>query len=228
MNDDAHGRLMTSIVRVWDLPTRLFHWALAACVVALVISAQLGGDAMAWHFRFGYAVLSLLLFRLIWGVVGGRWSRFSSFIYSPSAIYRYLQGRGTPDQVVGHNPLGAASVFALLSCLLVQVGSGLLSDDQIANAGPLAQFVSSTTASLATFYHKDVGQWVLMGLVALHLIAIFFYLFKKGDNLIQPMIFGDKKAPDATLNSKDDVLSRTLAIVILLVCMAGVVWMSGL
>src|SRR5512133_1633527 len=108
---------MSNKVRVWDLPTRCFHWALVLCLVALLTTAQIGGDAMAWHFRSGYAVLSLLLFRLIWGVVGGKWSRFSSFLYAPAAVLAYLQGRGRPEHSIGHNPLGAASVFALLGFL---------------------------------------------------------------------------------------------------------------
>ena len=104
---------MTHKVRVWDLPTRVFHWTLAACVIALVATGQIGGSAMDWHFRFGYAVLTLLLFRLAWGFVGGHWSRFSSFLYAPSTVLRYLRGQGGPELSAGHNPLGAGSVFAL-------------------------------------------------------------------------------------------------------------------
>ena len=120
-------------VRVWDLPTRLFHWVLAACVIGSVVSAKVGGNAMVWHFRLGYAVLALLLFRLLWGVVGGRWSRFSSFICAPSTLLRYLRGQGRPGDHfhVGHSPLGALSVLSLLAVLLVQVGTGLVADDEL-------------------------------------------------------------------------------------------------
>lgn len=215
----------STTVRVWDLPTRIFHWALLVCVVALVISAQIGGDAMTWHFRLGYSVLSLLLFRLIWGVVGGRWSRFASFIYKPADIYRYLKGQGKPEHAIGHNPLGAISVFALLGFLLLQVGSGLISDDQIAATGPLSQFVSSATASLATFYHKDIGLLILIGLVVLHLVAILFYLVKKGDNLVLPMLQGDKKTSSVAQSSRDDARSRMLASVVFLGCVTFVAWM---
>src|SRR4051812_31198764 len=99
--------MQKNTVRVWDLPTRVFHWALAVCVVALVATAYIGGNAMAWHLRLGYAVLSLLLFRLVWGLVGGRWSRFGSFIYAPGTVLRYLRGQGQPEHSVGHTPLGA-------------------------------------------------------------------------------------------------------------------------
>ena len=88
-------------VRIWDLPTRIFHWALAACIVALVITANVGGNAMVWHFRLGYTVLALLVFRLVWGLVGGRWSRFSAFLYSPARLLRYLRGMPHPEEASG-------------------------------------------------------------------------------------------------------------------------------
>ena len=219
---------MSHKVRVWDLPTRCFHWALVLCFGGLVTTAQIGGDAMAWHFRCGYAVLSLLLFRIIWGVVGGRWSRFSSFTYAPTTILAYIKGRGLPEHAIGHTPLGAGSVFALLGFLLLQVATGLLSDDEIAAAGPLSKFVSNAVVSSATFYHAAVGKLVLIGLVVLHISAIFFYHFKKRENLVMPMILGDKKTDSAVADSRDDVGSRTLALVIFLGCAALVAGMVKL
>lgn len=216
---------MSTTVRVWDLPTRVFHWALVASVIGLVTTAQLGGDAMAWHFRFGYTMLSLLLFRIIWGVVGGRWSRFASFIYSPATVFRYLKGQGQPEHSIGHNPLGAASVVALLGFLLIQVASGLISDDEIATAGPLGKFVSSSLVSNATFYHKDIGKLILIGLVVLHIGAILFYLVKKGENLVRPMIRGDKETMIVAQSSRDDARSSTLAAAVFLGCATLVAWM---
>ena len=165
---------MTHTVRIWDLPTRLFHWALAASVIALVVTAKVGGNAMVWHLRLGYVVLALLVFRLVWGLVGGRWSRFGAFLYSPGRLVRYLRGTGHPEDGVGHSPLGALSVFALLGVLLAQVGTGLLSDDEIAFQGPLTRFVSNAVVGQATGYHKEIGQYLVLGLVALHVRAIGF------------------------------------------------------
>src|SRR5262245_58939509 len=99
-------------VRVWDLPTRIFHWALALAVVGQLITGLSG--QLEWHFRIGYLVLALLLFRLVWGLVGGHWSRFGSFMHSPGALRDYLRGQARPDHEVGHSPLGALSVFAML------------------------------------------------------------------------------------------------------------------
>lgn len=213
---------MSSTIRVWDLPTRVFHWALAACFIGLIASAQIGGEAMAWHFRFGYTVLSLLLFRLIWGMLGGHWSRFSSFIYSPSTVLRYLKRQGRPEHAIGHNPLGAGSVFAMLGFLLLQVATGLISDDEIATAGPLSKWVASAWVTKATFYHAEIGKPILLGLVLLHIGAILFYRFKRGENLVRPMIRGDKESTLAVPSSRDDAGSRTLGAAVFLGC-AGLV-----
>ncbi|QLP99647.1 MAG: cytochrome b/b6 domain-containing protein [Burkholderiaceae bacterium] len=217
-------------IRVWDLPTRLFHWLLVVAVVGLVVTGNIGGNAMVWHFRLGYFVGSLVAFRLIWGFVGGHWSRFSSFLYAPRATVAYLRGQAAPAHLVGHNPLGAFSVFALLGLLAAQVATGLMSDDEIANAGPLTRFVSEQTVSLATRYHADIGKLLLIVLVALHVLAIAFYAWKKHVNLVRPMVLGDKAVDDgqALPASRDNAPVRLLAAVIFAVCAAGMAWVASL
>lgn len=207
-----------SPVRVWDLPTRLFHWALVACVMGLVVTANIGGNAMNWHFRFGYSVLTLLMFRLVWGMIGGRWSRFSRFIYAPSTLVRYLRGQGEPDHDVGHSPTGALSVFALLTVLLAQVGSGLFSDDEIAFAGPLTSKVSGDSVAWASQYHSEIGKIILIVLIALHLGAIVYYKRVKKTNLLRPMIDGDKQLIHPTQPSRDTWGTRGLALLVLIAC----------
>ena len=219
---------MATTVRVWDLPTRAFHWALVLSLLALITTGQIGGEAMVWHFRFGYTMLSLLLFRLIWGVVGGHWSRFASFIYSPSTVMAYIKGTSRAEYSVGHNPLGAGSVFAMLGFLLIQVATGLISDDEIANAGPFSQWVSNAVVHGATFYHKDIGKLILISLVLLHMGAILFYWIKKHDNLVRPMILGDKQLPFEAPSSRDDTRSRLLGLLILIGCSALVAWLVSL
>lgn len=216
-----------SKVRVWDLPTRIFHWALVAGIIGLAVSGTLGGNAMVWHFRFGYAVLTLLLFRIVWGLVGGRWSRFGAFIYAPQSILQYLKGQGKPEHSVGHSPVGAGSVFAMLGLLLAQAATGLLSDDEIAFAGPLTRFVSNSVVGVATNYHKNIGKWLLLALIVLHLAAIVFYLWRK-HNLVQAMLHGDKDLVIAVPGSRDDALSRTSAAIVLLICGIFVAWLSSL
>jgi cytochrome b len=208
-------KFMTRNIRVWDLPTRVFHWSLAICVIGLIVTGNVGGDVMPWHFRLGYAVLSLLVWRIVWGLVGGYWSRFASFIYAPRSILNYLKGQGRPRDSVGHNPLGAFSVFGLLAFLLAQVGSGLLSDDEIAFSGPLTKLVTNATVSTATWYHKEVGKVIIFMLVLLHIAAILFYLFKKKENLVRPMVLGDKEVNADVPTSRDNIGTRLMALAVL-------------
>lgn len=214
-------------VRVWDLPTRLFHWSLVVLVLGMVITANVGGQAMVWHFRMGYSILTLLLFRLVWGLIGGYWSQFRHFIYSPATIIRYIKGQSEPAHHVGHNPLGSGSVFALLLLLLAQVSSGLFSDDDIAFAGPLTPLVSSATVQTLTFLHKEVIKVVLILLVFLHIGAIVYYRKKKSINLITPMITGDKVLAEAMPSAKDTATTRLTALLVLLVCAGVVRWIVG-
>jgi len=213
---------MLQTVRIWDVPTRLFHWTLVACVIGLVVTANIGGAAMTWHFRLGYGVLSLLLFRLVWGFIGGHWSRFAHFVRGPLTIWWYLKGRADATAGVGHNPMGALSVLAMLLFLLLQVSTGLMSDDEISAAGPLTRHVPSDWVSWATFYHKNVGKLILLALVATHLIAIAVYFFRRGENLVRPMFTGDKLLSLTVPASADGARQRLLALLVLGLC-AGVV-----
>ncbi|GAP34561.1 cytochrome b/b6 domain-containing protein [Piscinibacter sakaiensis] len=221
--DDA-----TRPVRVWDLPTRVFHWLLAAAIVGCVITGQVGGGAMVWHFRLGETVLALLVFRLLWGFLGGRWSRFASFLYAPATVWRYLRGGSRPDEhhEVGHNPLGAFSVWAMLGLLAVQVGTGLVADDEIANLGPLNRFVETATGLAATSWHKGPGKLLIIVLVLLHVAAIVYYLVKKRVNLVRPMWHGDKPLPAATPASADHGGARLKALLLALLA-GGLAWYVG-
>ena len=215
-------------VRIWDLPTRLFHWLLAACIVALVITAKMGGNAMNWHLILGQVVLALLVFRILWGMVGGYWSRFGSFIPSPAALGRYVRGASTTHDRAGHNPLGALSVIAMLIILIAQIASGLLSDDEIAFSGPLTRFVSGEWVGLATWFHSDIGQYLLMGLVALHLLVIGFYALVRRRNLVRPMLGGDKLLDRPAANSRDDKASRAGAALVAALCTVLAWWVFRL
>jgi len=192
-------------VRVWDLPTRLFHWSLALCVGAALISAQSGGyTAQRVHYLCGYAVLVLVVFRAAWGFAGPCYARFSQFLQGPSATLRYALGllaSATPAVAPGypgHNPLGALSVLALLGACGAQAVSGLFSKDDIASEGPLARHVSEALVNRFTSAH-DAGQTVLYVLLCLHLAAIVFYRVVKRENLVGPMITGDKRLPEGVL-----------------------------
>lgn len=217
-------------VRVWDLPTRLFHWTLALCAVGLFVTGKIGGEAMAWHARLGYTVASLLLFRVAWGVVGGHWSRFATFSHPPRVVLDYVRGRSTAELTIGHSPLASASVYALLVLLAAQVATGLFSADMEDFAGPLNILVSNATARLLTAYHKNIGEPALIALVLLHLAAIAYYHLRRGQNLIGPMLHGDKTLAVAAPASRDDWRARLLAAVLLIVAacaIAGLVSLGG-
>lgn len=186
----------TVAVRVWDLPLRLFHWALAALVVFSVATAYAGGSWMDWHMRSGYALLGLLAFRIAWGFLGTRHARFSSFVRGPGAVAAYLKtlGGGAHPVSVGHNPLGALSVLALIAVVLAQVGTGLFANDDILTEGPLAKFVSKAASDQATTVHYW-NQWMLYALVAMHLLAVIAHRVRFGDDLVGPMIAGTKRLP---------------------------------
>lgn len=212
-------------VRVWDLPVRVFHWVLAVLIAVSVITVNIGGNAMEWHFLTGYAILTLIAFRILWGLIGPRYARFSSFVYRPSAILGYLRSgeRAWHTSRLGHNPLGGLSVLALLATVLTQALGGLFANDDIAYDGPLAKFISKELSDGITWFHADVTATVIYLLVALHLLAIAFYWIVKKRNLVKPMITGDQLT-DADVPAASDSLRDHLAALVLLAVCAGVVY----
>jgi len=213
---------MKKIIHVWDLPIRLFHALLVLCIIGSIVSVNLGGNAMQWHAYFGYSILILLIFRIIWGFIGSTHARFTSFAPNPKSILNYLQGKA--PRVLGHNPLGAMSVLALLLVLSIQAVTGLFSDDEIAFQGPLAKYVSNSLVSIFSEIHES-NQVVIYTLIAIHIAAIIYYKKFKGEDLITPMISGDKEIdPSEEANylpsdlgraSKDGALQRGIALVLL-------------
>jgi cytochrome b len=227
MNETSPAAPPLRSVRVWDLPTRVFHWALLACVIGLFVTGKLHGNWMVWHFRLGYCVAALLVFRLIWGLIGGHWSRFAQFVYAPRSVVNYLLGKADPQHSVGHNPLGALSVFALLAVLIGQVATGLISDDEIAFQGPLNKYVAQATGYAANAWHKGYGEWLIWGLVGLHVGAIVFYTVVKREKLIPPMLHGDKQLPFDAPSARDDGRARAVALALIggiALVVAWVVW----
>lgn len=180
-------------VRLWDLPVRLVHWSLVGLLIALWVSAENGEIGL--HKTLGLTTLGLIVFRLLWGVVGSSTARFSGFLRGPATIRAYLHASRDPfhPPVVGHNPLGGWSVIALIGLLAIQLGLGLVAQDTDGiQSGPLNHLVSYDTADLARELHELVFNLIL-ALVALHLAAIAYYRFVKRDNLITPMITGRRR-----------------------------------
>jgi cytochrome b len=186
----------TSRIRVWDLPTRIFHWSLAALVVFSFATGKVGADWMQWHLRSGYAILALVLFRLAWGFVGSESARFASFLRGPRAAFAYARETlaGRHPFVPGHNPLGGWMVVAMLLAVAFQAATGLFSDDEIATQGPLAVKVSEATVSRMSGWHA-ANEWVIVALVALHVVAIAVYRWRWNARLVGPMVHGAMQSP---------------------------------
>jgi cytochrome b len=179
---------------VWDLPTRLFHWLLLILVTVSFVTGYLGGLWMRYHVWSGCSILGLLVFRLVWGFVGGRYARFSAFVRGPATALRYARAmlRRESSRYPGHNPLGGWSVMAMLTVLLVQATTGLFATDDIFTKGPLYPWVSDATSHWLTHIHM-LNQEVILLLVSLHVAAVLFYLIIKRENLIKPMLTGHKQ-----------------------------------
>ncbi len=181
---------MKRTLRIWDLPTRLFHWLLVVCIAGAVICVNIGGNLMQWHAYFGYAALSLVLFRVLWGFIGAVHSRFVTFVPSPQRLIAFLSGKQGGG--LGHSPLGSLSVIALLLVVGIQASTGLFTDDDIAFQGPLAKYVPNATVSLLSSIHA-LNSNILFGLIGLHLLAIAYYQWVKRASIVMPMIQGDKE-----------------------------------
>ncbi len=179
----------------WDVPVRIFHWLLVLLVISQIATASIGGNAMQFHAFGGYAILTLVLFRILWGFLGGTHARFRDFVRGPAPVIRYAKSilKAPHEPHRGHNPLGGWSVLAMLGSLLLQASTGLFANDDVMMEGPLAKHVSDRASEIATAIH-DVNAVVLLALVAIHLAAVLFYLLAKKENLIAPMITGRKQS----------------------------------
>jgi len=201
-------------VAVWDLPLRVFHWTLVGLVGAAIATGLAGGAWMSWHARAGQAIATLLVFRLAWGLWGTRYARFTQFWPTPSRVWAYLRGRW---QGLGHNPLGALSVFALLALLVSQVLTGLLGNDEIGFAGPWSAWIPEDVSLRLTGWHRLLAK-LLYGWLLLHLVAIGFHVLLRRQPLLRAMWAGrrpgDARASAERLKLSPLLLSLGLALLV--------------
>lgn len=197
-------------VRVWDLPVRLFHWAVVLLLAFQVASGYIGGQIMVLHAWSGYAMLALVIYRILWGFVGGTHARFASFLAGPGATWRFAKRLFSRQAVpqVGHNPLGGWNVVLLILSLAIQVGTGLFANDGAGNEGPLASRVSLDLSNNLSHLHR----WnlkVLLVLSGLHVVAVLFHWVVKKENLTAAMFTGVKQVPAAALRERRDALRQS-------------------
>jgi cytochrome b len=185
---------MSDRLRVWDRSIRLFHWLLVLLIVSAYVTRTYVDDPTLYLHRLnGYCVLTLLLFRLLWGLVGSSTARFGSFIPGPGAIVRYGAAllRGRRLHYFGHNPLGSLLIVALLLAVAAQASTGLFTSDDAIAQGPLYDHVSEATSKLAGRYHAR-GFWIILALAAIHIVANLTYQFGLRDRVITAMVTGTK------------------------------------
>jgi len=198
---------------LWDWSLRLFHWLLAVAVAGAYVTAEIVPDPdMHTHMLFGYLVTGLLLYRLMWGLVGTRPARFASFFPTPGRLSAYLKGQG-PAVSPGHNALGALSVFALLVALAVQVLAGLFLSDGILASGPLAGLVGGDTSDFARDVH-GFNFNILVALIALHVAAILYYRFVKRERLITAMVTGRREGLESAYAIPGNASLRALLVIL--------------
>lgn len=212
-------------VPVWDLGVRFFHWALVILVTTAVVTIKMG--KLDLHIWAGYGVLALLIFRILWGFIGGTHARFASFIAGPGKVFAYMKGmfsREGHESGLGHNPVGALSVLAMLLALLFQALSGLFTNDEdFSFEGPLYKWVGNSLSNTLTSLHR-ANEWVIYTLVGLHVLAIVFYAVFHRENLVKPMVSGYRKITgrpdDAALESRHG--NTLVALIVLAVAIAAV------
>ena len=206
-------------MRVWDLPVRLFHWLLVVLLPACYISMKAGQPAL--HFVLGYMVMALVLFRLVWGVIGSDTARFARFVASPGRAVHHLRRLFVrePDTEVGHNPAGGWMVLLLLLLVVLQVATGPFARNRHNVEGPLAKYVADSVVSAASLVHS-VTVKLIIGAALLHVLVIVIYVRAKGQNLVRPMLTGKKRLPAATRAPR--LRSPLLALAVLLVIAAAV------
>lgn len=206
-------------IKVWDAPTRLFHWSIVALVTTSYVTARNGW--IDWHFYSGYAILTLVLFRLLWGLFGSETARFGSFVRGPKAAIRHLVhlAKRQPEPEAGHNAAGAFMVLALLALLLFQAVSGLFSNDGLFTEGPLAALVGGAASDTLTKLHGLSFDLILIA-VAVHVCAVVLYAVLVRQDLVRPMITGWKRLPLGVAAPRHAPLTVAL---VLLAVVAGVV-----
>jgi cytochrome b len=224
VNSDTALRDQSRIVKVWDVPVRLFHWAIVVLVFASWLTAH--ENWMEWHVRSGYSIFALVLFRLAWGFVGSQTARFTRFVRSPAAALRHLREfhRRVPDTQIGHNAAGGWMVLVLLALLALQVATGLCANDQVLTEGPFAEAVGDDASDFLTHIHV-VNFKLIEILVALHVGVVLAYAVIKRHNLVGAMITGTKRLPAKLVPPR---LASPLRAAIVLAIAAGIVAFVGL
>lgn len=222
-------------VAAWDMPTRLFHWTLAALILTAWLSYRFsesfGDNLLKWHRWNGLAILVLLVWRVLWGIVGSSTARFGSFLRGPAAVLGYARDllAGRSRRFLGHNPAGSLMVLALLSIAAVQGALGLFTvEHNDLTAGPLYRLVDEATTKQISRWHRWLYYWVLLPAVALHVTANVLYGVVKREPLIKAMLTGRKPAAAYEDQSEAAIVTRPLLRAAICLAVAGIIVLGGI
>lgn len=226
INTETNTKHTPKTIKVWDLPVRIFHWSLVLLFIAAYVTNSLGSDYFVYHLWSGYALIVLVSFRIVWGLVGTYHARFKNFVKNPIATAKYALSilKKKDKHYLGHNPLGAVMVVVLLIAILIQAITGLFTNDEIFNLGPLYAYISDELSLQLTSLHRQLFYWIL-GAIALHILAVLVHVIFKHDNIVRAMFSGKKNlaaSEDSQPQPEENISSSKLglAIVILIVLIA--------
>ncbi|ETI59273.1 cytochrome b/b6 domain-containing protein [Marinomonas profundimaris] len=180
---------------VWDWPVRISHWLMVALFTGLILTGKSDGDYLHYHFFMGYGLSSVIIARVLYGFYGSYYARFSQFVKAPTVAVRYALShfKGKPKHYLGHNPIGAVMVVVLLVALTVQWGTGLFTSDEVFTFGPFYSLIPEGLAEQLAVVHRFLPN-ILLGLVALHVLAVLYHELCLNERLVSPMIHGRKKS----------------------------------
>jgi cytochrome b len=197
---------------IWDLPVRVFHWSLVLLLAVSWGTQKLG--LMELHHYSGYAIATLVLFRLAWGLVGPRYARFTSFIAGPRHVLRYLRSwtAGDAQAPAGHTPAGGWMILGLLALLAAQVATGMLNSHDGLDAGPWYWAASSAIREFANRWHARLFDLLLV-FSAVHVISVLLYRLRPGVDLIAPMFTGRKRTAEPAIPGSRLLLACLLLLV---------------
>lgn len=215
---------MTEKHLIWDLPLRIFHWSFAVTVIASWYTAEQGADLIEIHIKLGFVALALLVFRVLWGIIGPKHARFTQFFPSPKKLLGYLKNSKSQRTTPGHNPLGAMMVVLMILLISIQAISGLFINDDVFSSGPYYGSISNELEKVMRFLHHNTFDFMIAA-IGLHLAAVAYYWRVKKQNLVLPMITGNKPAEQVEAIDAIPHSKIILACVLAVFCVGFVYWL---